>query len=242
MATSKIKNASLDTGIDAAKLADGSTSNAELQYINSLSSNAQTQITAGALPAVGASGNVLTSDGSNWASAEAGGGGVFGNPVKGTVSGVSEIVFSNLTSTTKITLSNITTSNTTYGYGLSYRLSSDNGSSWYSDYYTIGFGQYHTGSISTVYNASNAWGDVYSINSSATATHSMCGEWIIHSPESSNFTITRSHVVGIDNNNGNYMELTHAFGGIIHKTATAINAVKFFNFPMSGSYAREDLA
>ena len=38
--------ANIATGIDAVKLADGSVTNAELQYINSLSSNAQTQITA----------------------------------------------------------------------------------------------------------------------------------------------------------------------------------------------------
>ena len=36
----------LATGIDAAKLADGTITNSELQYINSLSSNAQTQISA----------------------------------------------------------------------------------------------------------------------------------------------------------------------------------------------------
>ena len=41
-----IDNVHLATGIDAVKLADGSVTNAELQYINSLSSNAQTQITA----------------------------------------------------------------------------------------------------------------------------------------------------------------------------------------------------
>ena len=39
-------NANIATGIDAVKLADGSVTNAELQYINTLSSNAQTQITA----------------------------------------------------------------------------------------------------------------------------------------------------------------------------------------------------
>lgn len=39
-----ITNAKVATGIDAAKLADGSVSNAEFQYINSLTSNAQTQI------------------------------------------------------------------------------------------------------------------------------------------------------------------------------------------------------
>jgi hypothetical protein len=41
-----IDNIHLATGIDSVKLADGTVTNAELQYINSLSSNAQTQITA----------------------------------------------------------------------------------------------------------------------------------------------------------------------------------------------------
>jgi hypothetical protein len=41
-----VTNAKVATGIDAVKLADGSVTNAELQYINSLSANAQTQITA----------------------------------------------------------------------------------------------------------------------------------------------------------------------------------------------------
>lgn len=36
----------IDTGLDPAKLADGSVSATEFQYINSLSSNAQTQIDA----------------------------------------------------------------------------------------------------------------------------------------------------------------------------------------------------
>lgn len=39
-----ITNAKIATGVDAAKIADGSVSNAEFQYINSLTSNAQTQI------------------------------------------------------------------------------------------------------------------------------------------------------------------------------------------------------
>jgi hypothetical protein len=41
-----VDNSHLATGIDAAKLADGTITNSELQYINSLSSNAQTQISA----------------------------------------------------------------------------------------------------------------------------------------------------------------------------------------------------
>lgn len=41
-----VDNAKVATGIDAAKLADGSVSNTEFQYINTLSSNAQTQITS----------------------------------------------------------------------------------------------------------------------------------------------------------------------------------------------------
>ncbi len=43
--TGTIGNSQVATGIDAAKLADGSVSNTEFQYINSLSSNAQTQLT-----------------------------------------------------------------------------------------------------------------------------------------------------------------------------------------------------
>ena len=39
-------NANIATGIDAVKLADGSVTNVELQYINSLTSDAQTQLTA----------------------------------------------------------------------------------------------------------------------------------------------------------------------------------------------------
>ena len=41
-----IDNAHVATGLDAVKLADGSITNTELQYINTLSSNAQTQISA----------------------------------------------------------------------------------------------------------------------------------------------------------------------------------------------------
>ena len=41
-----ISNAQLATGIDAVKLADGTITNAELQHINTLSSNAQTQLDA----------------------------------------------------------------------------------------------------------------------------------------------------------------------------------------------------
>ena len=37
-------NANIAAGVDAVKLADGTVTNAELQYINTLSSNAQTQI------------------------------------------------------------------------------------------------------------------------------------------------------------------------------------------------------
>jgi hypothetical protein len=46
IANTAVENAMVATGIDAAKLADGTVSNAEFQYINSLSSNAQTQLDA----------------------------------------------------------------------------------------------------------------------------------------------------------------------------------------------------
>jgi len=49
LADANVTNEKIATGIDAAKLADGTVSNAELQFINSLSSNAQDQITARAV-------------------------------------------------------------------------------------------------------------------------------------------------------------------------------------------------
>ena len=42
----QVKSSDVATGIDAVKLADGTVTDGELQYINTLSSNAQTQITA----------------------------------------------------------------------------------------------------------------------------------------------------------------------------------------------------
>jgi hypothetical protein len=46
IADGAVSSDKLATGIDAIKLADGTITNSELQYINSLSSNAQTQISA----------------------------------------------------------------------------------------------------------------------------------------------------------------------------------------------------
>jgi len=45
-ADASIDNVHVATGLDAVKLADGTVTNTELQYINTLSSNAQTQISA----------------------------------------------------------------------------------------------------------------------------------------------------------------------------------------------------
>jgi nitrogen fixation protein len=55
--TLTIAAADLPTGIDAAKIADGTVSNTEFQYINSLTSNAQTQLNA-KVPYTGATANV----------------------------------------------------------------------------------------------------------------------------------------------------------------------------------------
>ena len=46
IASTAVENSMVATGIDAVKIADGTVTNAELQYINTLSSNAQTQISA----------------------------------------------------------------------------------------------------------------------------------------------------------------------------------------------------
>ena len=47
--TGSVNSDTLATGIDATKLADGTVTSTELQYINTLSSNAQTQISAAGL-------------------------------------------------------------------------------------------------------------------------------------------------------------------------------------------------
>ena len=62
---SAVTNAKVASGIDAAKLADGSVSNAELQYINSLTSNAQTQLNGKIGNAiVTAKGDIISASGS----------------------------------------------------------------------------------------------------------------------------------------------------------------------------------
>lgn len=63
-----VTDAKLATGINANKLADGSVSNAELQYINSLTSNAQTQID-GKLTNTLTSAQLFVGNGSNVATA-----------------------------------------------------------------------------------------------------------------------------------------------------------------------------
>jgi len=55
-----VTNAKLGTGIDAVKLADGSVTNTELQYINSLSSNAQTQLDGKQLKTTATTGAVIS--------------------------------------------------------------------------------------------------------------------------------------------------------------------------------------
>jgi hypothetical protein len=52
-----VDNSHLATGIDATKLADGTITNSELQYINSLSSNAQTQINGAGVDGINSSAN-----------------------------------------------------------------------------------------------------------------------------------------------------------------------------------------
>ena len=70
-----VDNSHLATGIDATKLADGTITNSELQYINSLSSNAQTQISAAGADGAGVSSffsgftsanNNITGDATYW--------------------------------------------------------------------------------------------------------------------------------------------------------------------------------
>ena len=60
IASLAVTNAKVATGIDAVKLADGSVTNTELQYINTVSSNVQTQINAKGV------GDALLASDQNW--------------------------------------------------------------------------------------------------------------------------------------------------------------------------------
>jgi hypothetical protein len=71
IANTAVENAMVATGIDAAKLADGSVSNAEFQYINSLSSNAQTQLDAKAVLTGSTNNTITTVTGANAITVEA---------------------------------------------------------------------------------------------------------------------------------------------------------------------------
>ena len=57
-------NANIATGIDAVKLADGSVTNTELQYINTVSSNVQSQLNAKGV------GDALLANDQNWTGAQ----------------------------------------------------------------------------------------------------------------------------------------------------------------------------
>ncbi len=106
----------------------GDVSNAEHAYLNSISSNVQTQITGNNLPAVGSSGNVLTSDGTNWAStAPAGGGGMWTAGSSGSFSGANSAAWTSITQTTRIFITNYEKSASS---GIRMRTSSNGGSSY----------------------------------------------------------------------------------------------------------------
>jgi len=64
IAAGAVTDAKVATGIDAAKLADGSVSNTEFQYISTLTSNAQTQLNAKQSTTL-TDGNILVGNGSN---------------------------------------------------------------------------------------------------------------------------------------------------------------------------------
>ena len=81
----------------------------------------------GFLPAVGSSGNVLTSDGTNWASAAAGGGGAWSVKSSGNLSSVSDLQITGLTKTTRIFLDITVGSDEVY---TTLQTSSNNGSSF----------------------------------------------------------------------------------------------------------------
>ena len=115
----------------------GDVSNAEHAYLNSISSNVQTQITGNNLPAVGSSGNVLTSDGTNWASTAPAGGGSWNVINTAVASNSSDLTVTGITTTYDthaIVLSNIrgaSGSNPRFRMGDSSGIDSGSSDYWY---------------------------------------------------------------------------------------------------------------
>ena len=110
----------------------GDVSNTEHAYLNSISSNVQTQITGNNLPAVGSSGNVLTSDGTNWASQAAAGGGAWTKITSTVASNSSSIEFTSGLDSTYATYVVVASDIhlATANQGINFQVSTDAGSSW----------------------------------------------------------------------------------------------------------------
>jgi hypothetical protein len=116
-----IENADIkaNAGIDATKLADGSVTSTELQYINSVTSNVQTQIDSKQdnLPSqTGNAGEFLTTDGTNlsWGTPAGGGGGTGGVVTTQTMTGTISPLPSSPTYATASGISISLAANTTY--------------------------------------------------------------------------------------------------------------------------------
>ena len=174
----------------------------------------------GFLPAAGTSGNVLTSDGTNWASGAAGGG-AYKVVASGSLSGVTQYVYTGLTKTTTFHFEDVL--GTVANHGLQFHLSTDNGSSYdTSSNYKRVFTRVDAGN--TTWSANTSDLSQYILYSPCSTANSFRADCTIFNPAGTQFTKIRSQGEGIEGNNQHAASL-YSVG--VHKVATAVNAVKF---------------
>ena len=225
----------------------GDVSNAEHAYLNSVSSNIQTQVTNAAatpaLPAVGSSGNVLTSDGSNWASTAPAGGGATALIARNTFTNATTVSITsgfngNVYDSYRLI---IRTNMAANGNVCAIRTSSDGGSS-----YDSGGSDYQN-----PYRASNGAGADGS-GANSLSLHGNNLDNYLGANLVSDITIAQAHETGkytiffinsmyyADDGNASQLNATRAeFRAGVRASTTAINAIQLFNFggtTHTGSY------
>ncbi len=209
-----VDSGTLATGIDATKLADGTVTSTELQYINTLSSNAQTQISA----AGGAWNYIATATASNSASLEF---------TSGIDSTYSVYVFM---------LKNVIPA--TAAADLWMKWSTDGGSTYFSSGIDTSTYGYDAGGTGRSTNGTNASTFTIADNQENTATGGVSGPlWIYDPSNASGYCTTSWHVAFNTNISSEYMAFTGGGGG--YTASQDVDAVQFLE--SSGNIASGEI-
>ena len=192
------------------------------------------------VPASSAAGDILYYDGTNYvrlakgtaaqtlvmnsgatAPEWAAGGGAYKVVASGSLSNVTEFVYTNLTKTTTFHFEDVL--GTVANHGLQFHFSTDNGSTYdtASNYGRV-FTRVDAGNTTWSGNTSDL--SQYILYSPCSTANSFRADCTIFNPAGTQYTKIRSQGEGIEGNN-QYTASLYSVG--VHKVATAVNAVKF---------------